>query len=261
MHTLINTPVCRECREVYARYDCQKDVKECTCFSGDEKCNCCKTCKYTISYPTVRSPVIIIDEMDLQFCSRCERLLTHVYKDGDVAGFSLTKLHKKVDLEPTSMDLLNIFSVDKRGYTTFCDDCVMGFEITNCSYRPRCQICKDVVARELKTFQFYDYHKRYNVCFSCKRFIEYIYTFPKNTIKSEPLEYKDFDIDNLHYVIKFKKYDICTITRVPQNSSNYEESDVAFYGSILHQFKRTIVIERHDSAVKGYSLCNRGDMD
>lgn len=251
MHTLVNTPLCRECRDVHERFDCQETVNSCDCITDHTKCNCCKICKYSISYGTNKSPILTIDESDLTYCSRCNSLLTHVYKDGELSSLSLTNLHKKLNFEPVSMDVLHISSKDKRGYTVFCDDCVLGFDmISNCSRKPCCEICKDVSAITLNKFQFIDYNKIYNVCFLCKRFVEYIYKFPRNPPHSEGLEYKDFDIDNLHYIIKYKKYDICTITRRPNSSRSFNDAEVALYSSVLHQFKTTVVIARNDGPLR-----------
>src|SRR5579862_9875759 len=103
MMELVNTYLCIECSDKSKRYNCDSNVTECVCESELE-CSCCKICKHIRSYPTRKGLGLQIDEEDVKYCSQCKMILTHVFMDGKEASFSLQKIHKKLNHEPTLFD-------------------------------------------------------------------------------------------------------------------------------------------------------------
>ena len=199
MTELVNTSLCNECSN--KRYNCDSSVTECVCDNGE--CSCCKICKNIKSYPTKIGVGLQMDEEDVTYCSQCNMMLTHVFMDGREASFSLTKIHKKLNNEPVLFDKVFITTKTKTGLLLFCDNCAIG-NVTNCGFQ-NCKICQHMLAIPMKEFNFTEYHKYYNMCFICKRFID-------NQYMRNEITYNDFNMDDLHYVLKRGNYELCTVT-------------------------------------------------
>ena len=191
--------MCMECSEV--KYNCLFK-------NNPNSKETCKICENIISYPTSLSLYGFINIKDLETCVTCTKPLLHVYHNGYFASYSLPGIHALIGAgdKSYSCDQIRVSSESKKGFKVFCDSCVMDFNRTHCG-QEKCRICEWVKATPMPYFTNVDSSKVYNICHACKRFVEFKYTFP-----NENMTYTDFNIDNVHFIIKYKRYDVCKIT-------------------------------------------------
>jgi hypothetical protein len=215
MSKLYSFHVCVICADpLEGRFNCNENVQKCVCdpvLKNAVPCDCCKICKDVISYPTTLSICQLINTRDLSLCKRCDQPLLHVHRDGNLACFSLPFLHFRLQ-NPTDVgtgkpvERVLISNKNRRGFNNFCDSCVIDFTRTYCGLE-KCRICEQTKAIPKPYFSYIDRFKTYYICYKCKRFIEFKYTFP-----NEDMTYTDFDLDNMHYIIGYRRYDVCKIT-------------------------------------------------